>query len=143
MQVAADDGLGLFPFRHLHGSHTALRAHVSVEAEKVADGVWYLAGAPDPNSQLVEFKDFLVIVESSVTEGRALANIAEAHRLVPGKPIKYHVNSHHHSDHSAGLRAFVAEGSTIVTHEMNRKFYDDVVLKAPHTLEPLWRTTAG
>jgi len=107
-----------------------------VESTKVADGVWYLAGTPDPNSQLVEFKDFLVIVESSVTEGRALANIAEAHRLVPGKPIKYHVNSHHHSDHSAGLRAFVAEGSTIITHEMNRKFYEDVVLKAPHTLEP-------
>ena len=51
-----------------------------VESTKVADGVWYLAGTPDPNSQLVEFKDFLVIVESSVTEGRALANIAEAHR---------------------------------------------------------------
>src|SRR5438477_589435 len=107
-----------------------------VESTKVADGVWYLAGTPDPNSQLVEFKDFLVIVESSVTEGRALANIAEAHRLVPGKPITYHVNSHHHSDHSAGLRAFVAEGSTIITHEMNRKFYEDVVLKAPHTLDP-------
>ncbi|HXD20947.1 MAG TPA: MBL fold metallo-hydrolase [Vicinamibacterales bacterium] len=107
-----------------------------VESTKVADGVWYLAGTPDPNSQLVEFNDFLVLVESSVTEGRALANIAEAHRLVPGKPIRYHVNSHHHSDHSAGLRAFVAEGSTIVTHEMNRKFYDEVVLKAPHTLEP-------
>ena len=95
-----------------------------------------LAGTPDPNSQLIEFKDFLVIVESSVTEGRALANIAEAHRLVPGKRIRYHVNSHHHSDHSAGLRAFVAEGSTIITHESNRKFYEDVVLKAPHTLEP-------
>ena len=107
-----------------------------VESAKVADGVWYLAGTPDPNSQLVEFKDFLVLVESSVTEGRALANIAEAHRLAPGKPIKYHINTHHHSDHSAGLRAFVAEGSTIVTHEMNKKFYDDVVLKAPHTLEP-------
>ena len=107
-----------------------------VESTKVADGVWYLAGTPDPNSQLVEFKDFVVLVESSVTEERALANIAEAHRLVPGKPIKYHINTHHHSDHSAGLRAFVAEGSTIVTHEMNKKFYDDVVLKAPHTLEP-------
>ena len=106
------------------------------ESTRVTDGVWYLAGTPDPNSQLVEFKDFLVLVESSVTEGRALANIAESHRLVPGKPIKYHINTHHHSDHSAGLRAFVAEGSTIVTHEMNKKFYDDVVLKAPHTLEP-------
>ena len=107
-----------------------------VEADKFADGVWYLRGTPDPNSQLVEFKDFSVIVESSVTEGRALANIAEAKRLIPNKPVRYHVNSHHHSDHSAGLRAFVAEGSTLITHEMNKRFYDDVVLKSPHALAP-------
>ncbi len=107
-----------------------------VEADTSADGVWYLRGTPDPNSQLVEFKDFSVIVESSVTEGRALANIAEAKRLLPNKPVRYHVNSHHHSDHSAGVRAFVAEGSTIITHDMNKKFYDDVVLKSPHALAP-------
>ncbi len=105
-----------------------------VESDKVAEGVWYLRGTPDPNSQLVEFKDFTVIVESSVTEERALANIAEAKRLAPGKPVRYHVNSHHHSDHSAGVRAFVAEGSTIITHEVNKKFYEETVLKSPHTL---------
>jgi glyoxylase-like metal-dependent hydrolase (beta-lactamase superfamily II) len=107
-----------------------------VESQKIADGVWYLAGTPDPNSQVVEFKDFIVTIESSVTEGRALANIAEAKRLVPNKPIRYHVNSHHHSDHAAGLRANVVEGATIITHEMNKKFYEDTVLKSPHTLEP-------
>ena len=103
-----------------------------VESQKIADGVWYLAGTPDPNSQVVEFKDFIVTIESSVTEGRALANIAEAKRLVPNKPIRYHVNSHHHSDHAAGLRANVIEGATIITHELNKKFYEDTVLKSPH-----------
>jgi glyoxylase-like metal-dependent hydrolase (beta-lactamase superfamily II) len=107
-----------------------------VESQKIADGVWYLAGTPDPNSQVVEFKDFIVTIESSVTEGRALANIAEAKKLVPNKPIRYHVNSHHHSDHAAGLRANVVEGATIITHEMNKKFYEDTVLKSPHTLDP-------
>ena len=107
-----------------------------VESERIADGVWYLKGTPDPNSQLVEFNDFSVIVESSVSEGRALANIAEAKRLLPGKPLRYHVNSHHHGDHAAGVRAFIAEGSTVVTHEMNRRFYEQLVLKAPRTLEP-------
>ena len=105
-------------------------------SERIADGVWYLAGSPDPNSQLVEFRDFTVLIESSVTEARALANIAEAKRIAPNKPVRYHVNSHHHGDHAAGLRAFVAEGSTIVTHEMNRRFYEQVVLKAPRTLAP-------
>ena len=106
------------------------------EGDKVAEGVWYLKGTPDPNSQLVEFRDFSVIVESSVSEGRALANIAEAKRLAPDKPIRYHVNTHHHGDHAAGVRAFIAEGSTIVTHEMNRRLYEQVLLKAPHALEP-------
>ena len=108
---------------------------VKVESQKIADGVWYLAGTPDPNSQVVEFKDFIVTIESSVTEGRARANIAEAKKLVPNKPIRYHVNSHHHSDHAAGLRANVVEGATIITHEMNKKFYEDTVLKSPHTLD--------
>jgi glyoxylase-like metal-dependent hydrolase (beta-lactamase superfamily II) len=107
-----------------------------VESQKIADGVWYLAGTPDPNSMAVEFKDYVVIIESSVTEARALANIEEVKRLVPGKPIRYHINSHHHSDHAAGLRVFVVEGSTIITHEMNKTFYEQVVLKNPHTLEP-------
>jgi glyoxylase-like metal-dependent hydrolase (beta-lactamase superfamily II) len=112
------------------GAPQAARA----SAERIADGVWYLTGTPDPNSQLVEFTDFSVLIESSVSEGRALANLAEAKRVAPGKPIRYHVNSHHHGDHAAGLRAFIAEGSTIVTHEMNRRFYEQVVLKAPRTL---------
>jgi glyoxylase-like metal-dependent hydrolase (beta-lactamase superfamily II) len=105
-----------------------------VESQKIADGVWYLAGTPDPNSMAVEFKDFVVVIESSVTEERALANIAEVKRLVPNKPIRYHLNSHHHSDHAAGLRAFVAEGSTIITQEMNKSFYQQVVLKNSHAL---------
>ncbi len=109
---------------------------VKVEGVKVAEGVWYLDGTPDPNSVAVEFKDYTVIIESSVSEGRALANMAEVKRLVPNKPIRYHVNSHHHSDHAAGLRAFIAEGSTIITHEMNRKLYENVVFKAPHALQP-------
>jgi glyoxylase-like metal-dependent hydrolase (beta-lactamase superfamily II) len=107
-----------------------------VESQKMADGVWYLAGTPDPNAMAVEFKDYVVIIESSVTEPRALANIAEVKRLVPNKPIRYHINSHHHSDHAAGLRAFVAEGSTIITHESNKDYYEKTVLKAPHALEP-------
>lgn len=106
-----------------------------VESEKIADGVWYLRGTPDPNSMAVEFKDYVLIIESSVTEERALANIAEVKRLVPNKPIRYHLNSHHHSDHAAGLRAYVAEGSIIITDEMNKRFYEQVVLKNPHTLE--------
>ena len=41
-------------------------------------------------------------------------------KLVPGKPIRYVVNSHPHFDHAGGLRAAVAEGATIVTQARQR-----------------------
>ena len=139
---------GGFPVLELTVSEVQPNAAVTIQAppggappaprvagERIGDGVWYLEGTPDPNSQLIEFRDFLVIVESSVTEARALANIAEAKRLVPGKPIRYHVNSHHHGDHAAGMRAYIAEGVTIVTHAMNRRLYEQTVLTAPRTIE--------
>jgi glyoxylase-like metal-dependent hydrolase (beta-lactamase superfamily II) len=50
--------------------------------------------------------------------------IAEAKKAVPGKPIRYLVNTHHHFDHSSGVRGFAAEGATIVTHETNRAFFE-------------------
>ena len=61
------------------------------EGQLVAPGVWYLTGSPEPNSQLVELRDYTVLIESSVSEARALANLAEARRLVPNKPVRYHV----------------------------------------------------
>ena len=36
--------------------------------------------------------------------------IAEVKKLVPEKPIKYLFNTHHHFDHSGGLRTYVADG---------------------------------
>jgi len=47
------------------------------------------------------------------------------------------VNTHHHSDHAGGLRTYLTEGATIVTHEGNREYYEKVVFyPAPRTLEP-------
>ena len=48
-------------------------------------------------------------------EARAQAIIAEAKKVIPNKPIRYGVISHHHFDHTSGLPAVVAEGITIVT----------------------------
>jgi glyoxylase-like metal-dependent hydrolase (beta-lactamase superfamily II) len=44
------------------------------------------------------------------------------------KPIRYLVNTHNHFDHLGGVRTYVAEGSTIITNDRNRNFYQRVVL---------------
>ncbi|MBI3493454.1 MAG: MBL fold metallo-hydrolase [Acidobacteria bacterium] len=86
-------------------------------------------------SLAVDFKDYIVVIEGPQSEERASAIITEAKRLIPGKPIKYLVNTHHHFDHASGLRTFVAEGATIITHQINKAYYEKLFV-APHTLSP-------
>src|SRR5207302_1556606 len=83
----------------------------------------------------VDFKDYIALIECGQSEPRALSVIEETKRLIPNKPIRYLINTHSHVDHSSGLRAFVAEGATIITHQVN-KAYLEKVLSAPHTLNP-------
>jgi glyoxylase-like metal-dependent hydrolase (beta-lactamase superfamily II) len=112
---------------------------VRVTSEKLADGVWYLTGGSH-HSVVVEFADHVAVIEAPLNEDRSLAVIAEVKKQIPSKPIRYLVNTHYHFDHSGGLRTYVAEGATIVTHESNKAFYEKS-FKAPHTLNPdrQWR----
>ena len=106
-----------------------------IQSEKIADGIWFLnLGAPQ--SLLVEFKDYLVIIEGGAGDDRTMATIAEAKRMFPAKPIKYLVNTHHHFDHSGGIRAYAAEGIPIITHESHKRYYEEQIFKNPHTLNP-------
>jgi glyoxylase-like metal-dependent hydrolase (beta-lactamase superfamily II) len=103
-------------------------------SEKLAEGVYRIRGAF--NALAVDFKDHIWLYEPGPqNEARALAVIAEAKRLIPGKPIKYGVISHHHFDHTGGIAAVVAEGITIVTHDVNKAFLEKA-LSGPRTLAP-------
>jgi hypothetical protein len=112
----------------------------AAQSEKLGDGVYFISGGYSVIA--VDFKDHIALIESGQSEQRALAVIDEAKRLIPNKPIKYVINTHPHIDHSGGLRAFVAEGTTIVTHQSN-KAYLERVLAMPHTLNPDKAQTAG
>jgi glyoxylase-like metal-dependent hydrolase (beta-lactamase superfamily II) len=61
--------------------------------------------------------------------------LAEVKRLVPSKPIRYLVNTHAHFDHAGGVRAFAAEGITILTHEINKPFFEKI-FAMPRRINP-------
>lgn len=108
-------------------------AEVAV-SQKLADGVWFIGGGSH-NSVLVEYPTYLAVVEAPLSEERSLAVIAEVKKLVPNKPIRYLINTHHHFDHSSGIRTYVAEGATIITNEGNQAYYEQA-WKAQRTLSP-------
>ena len=108
---------------------------VKIQAEKIGDGIWFL-NYGSPQSLLVEFKDYLVIIEGPTGDDRSMATIAEAKRMFPNKPIKYLVNTHHHFDHSGGIRTYAAEGIPIITHESHRRYYEQEIFKNAHSLNP-------
>jgi len=109
-------------------------APITVSADVIAPGVWLLGGQSH-HSALVEFTDHLVLIEAPQSEARTLAVIAKAREVVPGKPLTHLVSSHFHFDHSAGLRAAVAEGLTVITHEGNTAYYKEAAAR-PHTMQP-------
>ena len=113
---------------------TAAPAPVSVTVEKLADGVYYLKGGTH-HSVAVDQKDHIVVVEGPQNEERSAAVIAKVKETIPNKPIKYLVNTHVHFDHSGGVRTYVDEGATIVTHADNKAYYEKA-WAAPHTINP-------
>ena len=117
-------------------ARTATIPPVRVEAQKLADGVYYMGGGSHA-SVAVEFSDFITVVEAPLDEARSLAVIAEVKKLIPNKRIKYVVSTHHHFDHSGGLRTYVHEGAIPIAHrEIIPYYYYAVMDLAPRTLEP-------
>ncbi len=109
-------------------------AKENVTSVKAAEGVWFMAGGSH-NSVAIEMKDHFMLVEAPLFDGRALPLLDEVKKLAKGKPIRYVVNSHHHFDHSGGLRAAISEGATLVTSEAALPFFERTFAN-PNSISP-------
>lgn len=103
-------------------------------SQKVTDGVFWITGGSH-HSLAVDMGDHAVVVEAPQNEARSEVVIAETKKVLANKPIRYVVNTHVHFDHSGGLRTYVDEGATVVTHQANQAFFEKA-WAAPRTIAP-------
>jgi hypothetical protein len=116
----------------------------AADVRNVADGVWDVrvgtAGGP-----VIEFADRLVMFEAYGGEAQTLARIDAANALVPGKRVGAVIVSHHHFDHTGGLRAALSRGLEVISHRGNEGIvrematrpavhYPDALARSPREL---------
>ena len=93
----------------------------SERIRRIAEGVYLdtdMGGV-----MIVEFKDFLVVVECPGDYWMSQSTIDAVTRKMPGKPIRYVVPSHTHGDHGGGARAYYQLQAAILTTPGNVEFY--------------------
>jgi glyoxylase-like metal-dependent hydrolase (beta-lactamase superfamily II) len=91
---------------------------------KVADHVWFMNG-----NTFFEFDDHLTMVEANRQDAALQAILTVVNALVPGKRVTQVIQTHHHFDHSVGLRAAVAEGLTVIAHRGNEGIFREMVAR--------------
>lgn len=118
--LAQPQALGI-PFRD------ALQS--TITPVELAPGVWHITGGSH-HSMIVEQANGYVLVEAPLDPLRTLAITNWAATTLPGKPLTHVITTHHHEDHSAGVRQAVGRGARLVAHKAAGEFWQRV-LAAP------------
>lgn len=116
-----------------------------VTVTALAEGVWDVRVGTN-GGPVIEFDDHLVMFEAGGSPAATLARIDAANALARGKEVSAVIVSHHHFDHTAGLRAAVSRGLSVISHRGNEGIiremierpavvFPDDLARSPHRLD--------
>jgi glyoxylase-like metal-dependent hydrolase (beta-lactamase superfamily II) len=101
---------------------------------KISDNV-YTVTAGGYNVLVVGFKDYVFVMEAPGNDNVSRQAIEQIKKTFPDKPIRYVAVTHHHDDHAGGIRAYIAEGATLIALPGEKTFFEKVA-KSKFTIDP-------
>lgn len=110
---------------------------VTVTLVELAPGVWRAEGGSH-HSLVVEQGQGLLVIEAPLNTARSNAVLDTLRSRFPRRPVTAVVATHHHHDHSGGLRGYMARGIRVIAHQRNVDFVRGIATarktKAPDRL---------
>jgi glyoxylase-like metal-dependent hydrolase (beta-lactamase superfamily II) len=122
----------LYMARYVDSDMPFLPPGGSLKLVELAPNIQHVQGG-GANNLIVAMKDHLVMFDSPYGEQNSRMAIDLAKAKYPGKPIKYLIQTHHHMDHSGGMRTFVAEGATILVAAPTKAYFEKA-MRNPRTV---------
>jgi len=89
----------------------------SLSRQEVARGVWLIGGS-GTYAMFVDMGDYLFAAGGTAGIPDRIASLRE---VVPDKPVRYGMLTHHHFDHVVGVQAYEAEGATVIAATAHEK----------------------
>ena len=96
-------------------------APVTVTLAELAPNVWRAEGGSH-HSLVVRQGNGLLVIEAPQTSVRSKAVLDTLRGRFPNVPVRTFVPTHHHWDHSGGVREYLAQGIEAVVHARNVDF---------------------
>lgn len=94
---------------------------ITVTLVELSAGVWRAEGGSH-HSLVVEQGDGLLVIEGPLSTARSNAVLDTLKARFPGKTVSAVVMTHHHWDHSGGIRGYQARGIRVIAHARNTDF---------------------
>jgi glyoxylase-like metal-dependent hydrolase (beta-lactamase superfamily II) len=99
----------------------------TIESIELAPKIQLLYAAPKDGvfTMVIEQENSLVVVEPGQNDLKGEVIIERLANEYPDKPISHLIVSHHHNDHAAGIRPYIAAGAALVVHETAVDFFKE------------------
>src|SRR5262247_1216917 len=81
------------------------RATSSLRLNELGPGIQHVVGGTH-HSLIIELKDYLIVFDAPVNDAHSSWVLDAAKQKFGAKPVRYLVLTHHHMDHTGGLRAY-------------------------------------